>query len=297
MCENNNLVWIVIPTWNRRDDLLECLSSLRSLEYDPFHVLIIDNASEDGSADEVNKRYPQFEVVRLKENIGAPAASNIGFQLALSNDAEFVLRLDSDTIVAPNFLTPLVNHLEDNHRTGIVSPKIFFYNSIDEVWYEGVDAHPFHFGAIISPKNPHEAQDLNKAKVVDYVWGAAMLIRRDVLVKTGGFDTDFFIYYEEIDFCKRVQALGYSLSYIPDSHIWHKVGSAKNNSWTAYQWNKSKMLLFRKHAKNNWHKFSLITYAFFYALISPIYKGGPSGNRGPLRYTLRGLYDGLRQRI
>ena len=297
MCETKKLVWIVIPTWNRRDDLLECLDSLKSVEYDPFHILIIDNASEDGSADEVNRKYPQYQVIRLKENIGAPAASNIGFELALSNGAEFILRLDSDTVVPPDFLTPLTNHLTENPITGIVSPKIFFYNSTDEVWYDGVDAHPFHFGAIHSRQNPQPSHAPNKAKVVDYVWGAAMLIRKEVLLETGGFDTDFFIYYEEIDFCKRVQALGYSLAYMPDSHILHKVGSAKHNAWTAYQWNKSKMLLFRKHARNNWHKFSLVTYAYLYALASPIYKGGRSGNRGPLKHTLKGLYDGLRQKI
>jgi GT2 family glycosyltransferase len=297
MCHLTKLVWTVIPTWNRREDLLECLDSLLSVEYSPFRILVVDNASDDGSVEAVNEYYPEIQVICLNKNVGAPAASNIGFKFALSNDAEFVLRLDSDTIVAPDFLTPLVNCILENPLIGVVSPKIFFHNPSEKVWYEGANANSFHYGAIESQHKHDKPDEVSRIRTVDYVWGAAMLISKDVLLKTEGFDTDFFIYYEEVDFCKRVQALGYSLAYVPDSFVWHKVGSEKHNSWTAYHWNKSKMLLFRKHAKNDFHKLCLIIYAFCYAFVSPIYKGNLSGNRGPLKNTLIGLCDGLKQSL
>lgn len=292
----HKLVWIVIPTWNRRDDLLECLQSLMSVEYEPFRILVVDNASADGSAEAVQKFYPQVYVIGLDENVGAPAASNIGFEFALSHEADFVLRLDSDTIVAPDFLAPLVDCFLEDNRIGIVSPKIYFHNPPDKVWYGGANAHSFHFGAIELEDQDGTSAIADQTKTVDYVWGAAMLMCKDVLLKTGGFDTDFFIYYEEIDFCKRVQALGYTIAYNPGAYIWHKVGSSKHNSWTAYQWNKSKMLLFKKHAKNNFHKLCLFMYAFLYAFLSPIVKGDLSGNRGPLKHAINGLWVGLWQK-
>jgi len=114
-----------------------------------------------------------------------------------------------------------------------------------------------------------------------------------VLEKTGGFDPQFFIYYEEIDFCQRIQDLGYHIYYLAESEIWHKVGIQHTNGWTAYQWNRSKMLLFRKHARNIFHMAFLVIYAYGYALIAPISLGKLAGNRGPLKDALRGLWHGL----
>ena len=132
---------------------------------------------------------------------------------------------------------------------------------------------------------------------VDYAWGATMLISREVLEKTSGFDTDFFIYYEEHDFCDRVKAMGYKVMFVPESKIWHKVGSESNNAWTGFQWNKSKMIFFRKHAPNLFLRIYFILYCFAYAfgdsLLNALHLRQKVGNRGPLKDTLRGLWAGL----
>ena len=113
-----------------------------------------------------------------------------------------------------------------------------------------------------------------------------MLIRRQVLEKTRGFDTDFFVYYEELDFCRRVQKLEYKIFYEPQSKIWHKVGSSANNAWIAYHWNRSKMLFFKKHAKNTPHQVAMVACAFLYEFFDEVMKvfalRDKSGNRGPL---------------
>lgn len=296
-----NFVWIVIPTWNRCKDLLECLDSLNKVTYSPFKILVVDNASEDNSAGIVEDRYPHVSVIRLNENLGAPAASNIGFKYALNNGADYVLRLDSDTVVSPDFLTPLVFVGEKNPQIGVVSPKIYYYNPPDLIWYAGVGANSWHFGAIDKMQNKKDSEVSSPSCLVDYVWGAAMLIKRDVLEKTQGFDTDFFIYYEEVDFCKRVQELGYQLYYTAESKIWHKVGIQNPTAWSAYHWNLSKMILFRKHARNIFHRFSLILYAFAYAwgdaLLNLVQVRKYSRNRGPLKDTLKGLWDGLHREL
>lgn len=286
-------VWVVIPTWNRCQDLIDCLESLSTVNYSQFTVLVVDNASEDGSVDAVRERFSWVKLFQLSENIGAPSASNVGFDYALDHDADFVLRLDSDTVVDPNFLKPLVNFATENESIGVISPKIYFANPSDKIWYAGVDAHPFHFGAINDYQNQHDSQSSENSRIVDYAWGAAMLIRREVLEKIGGFDPRFFIYYEEVDFCKRVQHIGYQIYYLADSRVWHKVGILNPTHRTAYQWNRSKMILFRKHARNIFHRIALIHYAYLYTIVSVIIRGNNTGNRGPLKFALKGLWDGL----
>lgn len=295
--KNRPDVWVVIPTWNRVTDLIACLESLEKVNYSPLHILVVDNASQDNTTGIVSEKFPDVHLLTLEENKGAPQASNIGFEYTLNKGADFVLRLDSDTVVSPDFLTPLVSKMIDSPEIGVISPKIYYYEPPDVLWYAGVDAHPFHFGATHDLQNQKDSTKANQSRIVDYAWGAAMLIRREVLEKTGGFDPQFFIYYEEIDFCQRIQDLGYHIYYLAESEIWHKVGIQHTNGWTAYQWNRSKMILFRKHARNLLHKISLILYAITYAFISPVIKGNNTGNRGPLRSALKGLYDGFRLKL
>jgi len=290
-------IWVVIPTYNRGNDLIECLKSLNIAGINMEQVVVIDNASQDDTIALMQKHYPDVPLFKMEQNIGATGGSNVGFDYALEHGAEFVIRMDSDVVVDPDFLAPLVKTAESDPKIGIIGPKIYYFSDPKKIWYAGVDAKDKMFNltdgyihAVDMPENSHLRQ-------VDYVWGATMMIRREVIEKTGGFDTDFFIYYEEIDFCNRAKALGYKMMFVPDSFIWHKVGSESNNAWTAYQWNKSKMILFRKHSRGPLLKAYFIIYAFLYAfgdsLLNFLNLREKVGNRGPLKDTLKGLWAGL----
>ena len=301
MKKSEKVVWVVIPTWNRHDDLLACLDSLSQATYQPLEILIVDNASDDGSADSAESLFPHVTVIRLSENLGAPRASNIGFEIALSSGADYVLRLDSDTIISPDFLNPLVKKLEEYPKIGVISPKIFYHDQPELIWYAGVNAHPWHYGSINDQINKKNNEINDQSRVVDYVWGAAMLIRREILEKTQGFDPDFFIYYEEIDFCIRVKELGYHLYYYADSIIWHKVGTLNPTAWSGYYWNLSKIILYRKHARDKIHLLLLMLYVFIYSLVDALFnllslRKFPH-NRGPLRSSIHGLWDGLHKKL
>lgn len=288
------IIRIVIPTYNRAEDLTACLESLKQAGIRGEQIIIIDNASQDDTSLMINRHHPDVTLKTMDRNLGASGASNAGFEIALKQGADYILRLDSDTIVAPGFLAPLLEVALKDPKIGLLSPKIYYYKPNDEIWYAGADSHPWHFGTVNGHRHEKDSPENNRVREVDYVWGAAMLIKKDVLETTGGFDTDFFVYYEEVDFCQRVQNLGYSLLYVPDSVVWHKVGSITYSNWTAYHWNRSKMIFYRKHARSIIHQSLLVAYSFYYALVTPILKG-KSGNRGPLTSAIKGLIDGLRK--
>jgi len=293
---SNTDLWVVIPTFNRASDLVSCIESLLKAGIDENRIIIVDNHSVDDTVEQISQKYPRASLFALEKNIGATGASNVGFDHARSQDAQLILRLDSDTIVDEHFAEPLITKALSSDCTGIVAPKIYYYDSPEEIWYAGADMHPWHFGTIRGHRHEKDLPENSLEREVDYAWGAAMLIKREVLDQIGGFDTDFFVYHEEVDFCLRVKKSGYKILFNPQSHIWHKVGSSVNNAWTAYHWNRSKMLLYRKHAKNAFHLVALILYAYAYALISQVLKG-KDGTRGPLRYALKGLWAGLREKI
>lgn len=298
--DKNIFLWIVIPTYNRAEDLIACLDSLMKAGINQKQVLVVDNHSNDNTIDLLSRNYPEVPVKALSENLGATGASNIGFEFARKQGATHVLRLDSDTVVDPNFISPLIEQFQADPDIGVVAPKIYYFDSPEKIWYAGADSHPFHFGAISSQRHQEDSPENKDKKEVDYAWGAAMLIKAEVLNKTGGFDTDFFIYYEEIDFCLRLKKIGYKIVFVPESVIWHKVGSAANNAWTAYHWNRSKMLLYRKHAKNGLHLIALIVYFLLFmsfdSLLYYLKIREHSGNRGPLPSSIKGFWAGLTEK-
>ena len=288
--------WVVIPTFNRAFDLMGCLESLGKAQVSLAQIIVVDNHSADDTLVKVQEKFPAVQLIALDDNYGATGASNVGFTEALARGAEYILRLDSDTIVAPDFLPPLLDAAKKSEDVGVLSPKIYYFDPKDEIWFAGANAHPWHFGTIKDHRHEKDNPGNSQYREMDYAWGAAMLIKREVLEQTKGFDTSFFVYYEEVDFCTRVKNLGFKIAFIPKSHIWHKVGSASHTAWSAYHWNRSKLLLYRKHARNFFHRFSLILFAFFYIIFSPIFKN-QAGNRGPLKDALRGFRDGWKIRI
>jgi GT2 family glycosyltransferase len=291
-----NDLWVVIPTFNRANDLLDCIDSLDDARINRERVIVVDNHSQDATVQKLLTQFPEVVLIPLDENLGAAKASNIGFEYALGHGAEYILRLDSDTVVDPEFCLYLLDKAKKDPHIGVLSPKIYYYEPPDEIWFAGANKHLWHFGATHGHRHEKDNPDNSQVREIDYVWGAAMLIKRKVLEITGGFDPDFFVYYEEVDFCLRVKELGYKLIFIPDSHVWHKVGSSANNAWTAYHWNRSKMLLYRKNAKSFIHLISLVVFALVYAIISPVFHG-KSGNRGPFRHALRGLWEGFKENL
>ncbi len=286
------LVWIVIPTWNRAADLRDCLESLRALDYANRRLVVVDNASTDGTADLVAADFPEAELIALPANLGAATASNAGFQHALARGADFILRLDSDTTVAPDFLSRVGACAAADPAVGALVGTVFYADPPDRIWSMGARRVSPLFdtrdlavlgGSDLAPDAPHD---------VDYVWSAGILLSRHALEVTGGFDPDFFVYHEEMDLCERLRAAGLRLCVLPGAHMWHRVGELQTGPRLAYLWARGKMLFVRKHSRGR-HRAVLVAYAYAYALFRAVRPRPQGGNRGPLAAVLRGLTAGL----
>jgi GT2 family glycosyltransferase len=140
----------------------------------------------------------------------------------MAGQSDYVLLLNNDTEVAPDFIEPLVERMESDPQIGITGPKIYYFADPKRIWSAGGvfgrDGWTKQLGV-----NELDTPRLNEARQVDYVTGCAMLVSRAVIEKAGKLDGRFFMYYEETDWCARAARAGYSVWYIPRSQLWHKI--------------------------------------------------------------------------
>lgn len=286
-------VAIVIPTWNRRRDLLRCLTTVEQLDYSHTEVIVVDNGSTDGTADAVREQFPRIEVIELPENMGAVGASNIGFRRAIELNAHYILRLDSDTILASDYLSKLVAAASTKPEAGLFVGKIFYLDDPERIWSMGARFRGFIRGTVEIGRGEEDGPQYREPFEVDLAWSTGFLLTRSALDRAKGFDPDFFVYFEEVDLCLRLRHAGQEIWCVPEARMWHQLAELKPSPWIAYQWARGKMLLFRKHSRGL-KKLTLFAYAYLYAFLRAIWPQAGKGNRGPLIDALRGLNAGLR---
>ncbi len=212
---NGPRVWIVIVNWNGRQLLSDCLASLRALTYPSFRVVVVDNASTDGSAEMVRASFPEAELLALGENLGFAGGGNQGMQRALVGDAEYVLVLNNDTRVGdPEFLQKLVESAEADPRTAVVGPRVADPTDAGTTQEMGMTIDPLGF-----PKHRR-----GHPGDVFYVSGCAMLFKATALRHVGGF-SDYFIFVEDVDLCWRMRLAGYRVVATDATYILHTGGA------------------------------------------------------------------------
>ncbi len=127
---------LFVLNWNGRDLTLDCLSSLEKITYPNVKVYVIDNGSSDNSVTEIQNQFPDFEIIQLPENYGFSRGNNAGFQL-VKQKADFTIFLNNDTVVDPYFVEPLINEMESNSTVKQATPKIFYADDLEYIWFGG----------------------------------------------------------------------------------------------------------------------------------------------------------------
>ncbi len=241
-------VAIVIVNWNGREDTLACLDSLKRLEYSNYIVVLVDNASKDGTPEVIRQNFPEVVLIETGANLGFVGGNNAGMEYAFAHGADYALLLNNDTEVAPDFLRILVAAADSDPEAGIAGPTIYYYQHPEMIWFAGGeidwrrgDSYTLGIGEIDRGQfgiEPHQ---------VGYITGCALLIKRAVVERVGKLDPRFFAYYEETEWCVRVSQAGYKILYVPQAHIWHKVTlDAREASPTVQYYMTRNRLLFLK---------------------------------------------------
>lgn len=211
----------VILNTNRRDDTLECLASLDANHYANHHIIVLDNASSDGSAEAIRTRYPAVEVIGLTHNLGYAGNNNAGIRAALAHAADWVFILNEDTVLASNCLAQLVAMGNADPRIGIVGPLVYHFDEPAIIQSAGGqisrDWQASHIG-----QNVFDHGQFAQPQQVDWVSGCAILVRRGLLRDVGMLDERFYYYWEETEWCLRARRKNWRIVNVPQAKLWHK---------------------------------------------------------------------------
>jgi GT2 family glycosyltransferase len=238
----------VLVNWNGLADTLDCLDSLRASSYSNVLPIVVDNGSTDDSVSVLRERHPEALVIEMGVNAGKAAGDRRGIEEGLRVGVDFVLLLNSDTIVDPEMLGELVGHAMTDRRNGIVGPKMLYADAPTTVWFAGGVVHRLRGDAShIGMKEPDDGR-FDTIRPVDYITSCAMLVRAEVFRDIGSIDPDYFIYFDETDFCLRAAAHDWRVVYVPRARLWHKVSSTMGSGSARYweRYSRSRMLFIRK---------------------------------------------------
>ncbi|MFC1878434.1 glycosyltransferase family 2 protein [Chloroflexota bacterium] len=239
----------IVVNWNLPDETARCLDSLQSART-PCRVLLVDNGSLDGSGFALKERFPKIEVLSLPQNVGFGRACNLAIQEALlAQDCRYIFLLNNDASVGKDTLAQLQQTAQAQPAAGILGPKIYQRHPADKIWYAGARRRQGVLAAKTFGRGQFDHGQFEHLQAVDYVFGAAMFIRRGVFERIGLFDERYFLYLEDLDFCLRAQQAGYKLLLVPQAHIWHTVSASTAGDLPRRRYHqiRSTVLFLRKH--------------------------------------------------
>lgn len=219
-------VGIVILNWNNFSDTKETLLAIKKQTYSNFEVVIVDGRSSDNSTHRVQKLFPQYHYIYLTKDSGYSGGNNAGIKYLLSRKVNYILSMNNDVIMNSDCLENLVLYLKSNKTVGIVGPRMYSYSNRDMFQRSGGYVNIFKSKPMPKWIKESEATDeLNNPYEVKKLPGALILLKSEVIQKIGLMDENFFLYYGDTDWQKRVSDAGYKQIAVPQAKAYHKVSA------------------------------------------------------------------------
>jgi len=248
---SNKRVGVVMLTWNQREMTIEGLRALSRLDEPHPRIILVDNGSRDGTVETVRDMFPEIEILALPENLGFCAANNRGTEILLKDPSiEYIIYFNNDIDLKPDCLNILTRFMDMSPKVGACGPMIYYFDPSDLIWAAGGRTYPdlMWFPPILRNKKDsgHKIP-----RLVDYIHGCALMVRRRVIEEVGMFDERFFIYHDEVDWCLRMKKNGYEVWLVPTAHLYHKVTQAvgQHSPMMIYYTARNKILFWMKHGK------------------------------------------------
>ena len=225
-------VGIVISNYNGWQDTVQCLESLQKQTCRDFEIILLDDASTNDSVQQLQKHLTENTVFLPQEaNSGFAAVNNVGMRRALADGCDWVLLLNNDTVVAPDFLETL---LRETPARAVSCPKMLFLDPPDEIWFAGGELDRAtgkvkHLGG-----HEKDGPAFAEKKQVSFITFCCVLLPRQVVEEVGFLDETLFMYCEDVDYCIRLADAGVPLWFLPDARIWHKAGGSAGGMLSVY---------------------------------------------------------------
>ncbi len=256
---------IIIVSWNVKDLLLVCLESIvaspvviNDAEGDKptVEIIVVDSASGDDTVSLVRDKYPQVKLLTQTENVGFTRGNNIGFEVA---QGRYLLMLNPDTEIIGDALTQMINYLDTHDDVGLIGPHTLNTDKSTQssrrhfpskvlAFFESTWLQPFAPKSMMAHYYLSDKPD-DAILEVDWMQGSALMTRREIYESVGGLDTNFVMYSEEMDWCKRIKDVGWKVIYLGTAQIIHHGGkSSEQIGAQKHIWfQESKLRYFKKH--------------------------------------------------
>jgi hypothetical protein len=239
---------VVILNTNRRDDTLTCLASLSANTYPEISIIVLDNASTDGSVEAVQAAYPAVQILELTENKGYAGNNNAGIAAALEQGADWVVVLNEDTVLDPECVNRLVAVGERDPEIGIIGPLVYHHDEPGVIQSAGGTFGPGWSAVHLGQNEPDQGQFTTPRRVA-WISGCCIMVRREVIEQVGMLDERFFYYWEETDWCLSASEGGWKIVQVPNAKLWHKgvQRDYRPGPSIAYYNTRNRLLVLSKH--------------------------------------------------
>ena len=289
-------VGVVILNYNGSSLAEQCVRSVLKCGYRNTDIVLVDNASTDGSLDYLRAMFPEMHGVGNSENLGIAGGRNRGFVEAIHRGAEYVLSLDNDTRIDPGLIDALIAVAESDPRIGVVGPKTYMDDGSARMQCAGGRITYTQNVCSERGRGKMDRGQYDRIEDVDYLPGFGFMARREVFEKLNFLDERFYGYgHEDSDFCVRAARLGYRVVYVPQARMWHR-GSATIGGYSPrkkYLEAVNSVYFVRKYGSIR----QCVKYGFFagVGLIYAFVVQSLRGNHSAVLAKARGIWDGLRK--
>jgi len=237
------MVSIIILSYNTSELLEKCLNSVYANTKSDFEVIVVDNASEDDSSQMIKKKFTKVKLIESKKNLGFASGVNLG---AKSAQGEYILLLNSDTLLEDNSIGIMVDYLKQQSDVAILGGRLDNKDGSTSKSFDSFYNLPKLVNMLIRDKH-REKVDVKKPIRVDWVSGGFMMIRKNTFEKLGGFDEKFFMYIEDMELCFRASKENFVTHYLPSAHVLHVGQGSSNRSFAIINIYKGVLYFYKKH--------------------------------------------------
>ncbi len=261
-------VAVVVLNWNGLADTVRCLESLFQVSYPDYYVIVVDNGSANDEAGALQRRFgDRIVLIANDRNYGFTGGCNIGAARALELGCDYLLLLNNDTVVAPDFLEELVKAAEALPDAAALCPKVYFLDWPDIIYSAGGEVNLWLGRSRQVGRGQPDQGQFDRLRPCDYADGCCMLIPRRAWEAVGPLDDDYFTYWEETDWCFRARERGLRCYYVPTARIWHKAARSVDPDPRFYYFFRRNAILFLRKRGKPYHLATALAY--HYLVLAP----------------------------